>query len=83
MEQGAAVNWADLTERAAAKHSLAAIHRLGLAHGDVRPCNFVALPSISWLSQARRVVCIELALGKAHASAQELAAERKALRNFP
>ncbi|KAJ3168737.1 hypothetical protein HDU87_000940 [Geranomyces variabilis] len=83
MEQGAAVNWADLTERAAAKHSLAAIHRLGFAHGDVRPCNFVALPSMSWLSQARRVVCIDLALAKAHASAQELAAERKALRNFP
>ncbi|KAI8918962.1 hypothetical protein DFJ77DRAFT_257891 [Powellomyces hirtus] len=82
MERGAAVDWINPDERHAAKASLAALHKLGFAHGDVRDCNFVALPSVSWLSSARRIVCVDLALAKPNASSNELALEQQALRAF-
>ncbi|KAJ3146421.1 hypothetical protein HDU86_008526 [Geranomyces michiganensis] len=82
MERGDEVDWNNPEECRAARRSLKALHNFGVAHGDVRKCNFVALPSVSRRSSARRIVCVDLGLAKSNASSSELALDRRARRAF-
>ncbi|KAJ3164743.1 hypothetical protein HDU88_005179 [Geranomyces variabilis] len=78
MERGIRVDWTSVSQCRAARASLAAVHGLGIAHGDVSQSNFICVPSLS----GPRVFCIDFALGKADASRTDRERERAVFESF-